>query len=876
VETPNPAADAAAPSAPEPLTSGGGEFSGGVPTGPGHENQVNGGNMVSNGDDANEEDDLNDVMEVLTDLTREDYKNASARSPNGAGDVEALTTVQDVAKVVDKMEVVEEELSPAALAQQKFVKVNDRQQALEKRLYNLANKINLIRCRKFGSHIVKEISHVRSSYEKYLPPPPHSMPAIGSLVPPAQLATLQPPPTPSPVAGGHLVPQQPQPRQLLGPAAPPPPFSPLVSLSAAFQQQQQQQQGQLGGGSMPTLPNMPVVPPQLQLQSLQPGLTPQLPTHPLGQFPLATAEPDVSAAPVVKEEPNPLLQSLQHQPDDQHHFGSQAGQPKRKIKKSKKLLLAEAAAAEAAAAAKAEAAIPPAPSEENKQQFNETLGKLNVNLRHLIQSYDSEATESSSGGESCDEFEGFDPESVKTVPLRKRAKYSWLKNRAGIASRWTWLTAQIADLEYRIRQQTELYRQIRSMKGPLFLGEPPRSATPAAVPTANRQSVFTLTAAGAATDEGGGSGGSGGTRLVVKGPADPVPEPEEAVCARTRPVKSIKKRCVMTTAGFYRVSARAAKESNVSCGCLRPHFTCAICYGRSNHALAPDPVFHDRAKTMALLDHSYHQVLSRPSTDVPVEVVLSKKLKNRSWMLEGGAISSQPEGPSGPELVAPSAGGSAGGGGGDKAKGIDKTAKEGPRVLSKYMRKKLEERRRQKMLMGEDGADVEEEYFLSKLKKKKLKSKDGGGGVGKSSSATKKRKKSVTVSHHSGDGVAINDIHEYDEAEEGESRQPSTSTNTPAAHQSVVATPNSHLATMEQIRRKRGTSFDIDNIVIPYSTMASARVEKLKYKEIQTPYWREVEGSQHVVIPALTPSQPKSETEEDISELNYIVRHKKS
>ena len=29
---------------------------------------------------------------------------------------------------------------------------------------------------------------------------------------------------------------------------------------------------------------------------------------------------------------------------------------------------------------------------------------------------------------------------------------------------------------------------------------------------------------------------------------------------------------------------------------------------------------------------------------------------------------------------------------------------------------------------------------------------------------------------------------------------------------------------MEQIRRKRETSFDIDNIVIPYSTMASARV----------------------------------------------------
>ena len=100
----------------------------------------------------------------------------------------------------------------------------------------------------------------------------------------------------------------------------------------------------------------------------------------------------------------------------------------------------------------------------------------------------------------------------------------------------------------------------------------------------------------------------------------------------------------------------------------------------------------------------------------------------------------------------------------------------------------------------------------------------------------------------------------------------------PISH-STSAMPTNSSATssvMEQIRRKRETSFDIDNIVIPYSTMASARVEKLKYKEIQTPYWREVEGSQHVVIPALTPSQPKSETEEDISELKYIVRHKKA
>lgn len=37
------------------------------------------------------------------------------------------------------------------------------------------------------------------------------------------------------------------------------------------------------------------------------------------------------------------------------------------------------------------------------------------------------------------------------------------------------------------------------------------------------------------------------------------------------------------------------------------------------------------------------------------------------------------------------------------------------------------------------------------------------------------------------------------------------------------------------VRRKRESSYDIDNIVIPYSMAALTRVEKLEYKEILTP-----------------------------------------
>ena len=42
-----------------------------------------------------------------------------------------------------------------------------------------------------------------------------------------------------------------------------------------------------------------------------------------------------------------------------------------------------------------------------------------------------------------------------------------------MAARWTWLQAQVSDLEYRIRQQSDIYRQIRTTKGAVTLAEPP-------------------------------------------------------------------------------------------------------------------------------------------------------------------------------------------------------------------------------------------------------------------------------------------------------------------------------------------------------------------------------------------------------------------
>ncbi len=56
---------------------------------------------------------------------------------------------------------------------------------------------------------------------------------------------------------------------------------------------------------------------------------------------------------------------------------------------------------------------------------------------------------------------------------QRRAEWKWHRDRAAVAARWTWLQAQVSDLEYRIRQQSDIYRQIRTTKGAVTLGDPP-------------------------------------------------------------------------------------------------------------------------------------------------------------------------------------------------------------------------------------------------------------------------------------------------------------------------------------------------------------------------------------------------------------------
>ena len=537
------------------------------------------------------------------------------------------------------------------------------------------------------------------------------------------------------------------------------------------------------------------------------------------------------------------------------------------------------------------------PTQEEREKADEMLGQMESNLKHLVQSYDSDATESSSGGESCDESEAY-PERNKDlyVPIRQRAQWSWLANRAGIASKWTWLTAQISDLEYRIRQQTEFYRQIRAAKGGVTLGEPIVSWPPHARKPVQGQvrpdrdvplNCKPVTKDYSRVDSSGRKiiikepstpqQGSSAAAPAAASPTLPSPQVQQASAAdpddnslgacRTRPVKMIRRRRILSTQGLFRTSARAAKESTVRCDCIHPLFCCSICYGRLNHTQAPDPITQERSQCMALLDHSYHQVLSTVE-DTPLDILFMQKIKNRSWADSLGPLTREEEG-----------------------------------LRRRFKKGKKEEEGGEK----QQGASAEGEPVK---KKKRLKVRPSKGNKdGKKSRKDGVKKRRTVVSHHNDDrGTAINDLSSDGETMSGiDGNSPIHSPSVPATNQvrvtSILDSQSSRSslaqnlpwslpwvvdlflkysfylfqAWADHIRRKRETAFDIDNIVIPYSIAAATRVERIKYKEILTPTWRTtVEADDEREGETSTTTTKTAAEVEDIAEHVYEARHAKA
>ncbi|KFO62824.1 KAT8 regulatory NSL complex subunit 1, partial [Corvus brachyrhynchos] len=296
-----------------------------------------------------------------------------------------------------------------------------------------------------------------------------------------------------------------------------------------------------------------------------------------------------------------------------------------------------------------------------------------ANLRSSEQAFDSDVTDSSSGGESDVEEEELtkaDPEQPH-VPLRRRAEWRWAADRAAIVSRWNWLQAHVSDLEYRIRQQTDIYKQIRANKGLIVLGEasPPDpavddSSRPVRAevklePGAERLSVsgsqplenLGISAAntpeshptkpcGAPRPVNGvintlqpglaehaqGDGQEAEELLHKKQRLSLVPSDGTCVAARTRPVLSCKKRRLVRPSTIMPLSKKAHRASLARCSCdVNP--SCALCGTRSSTTLE---IQYDAPllERLSQLDSCIHPVLSFPD-DVPTSLHFQSMLKSQ-------------------------------------------------------------------------------------------------------------------------------------------------------------------------------------------------------------------------------------------------------
>ncbi|GAB6019371.1 hypothetical protein CHUAL_000959 [Chamberlinius hualienensis] len=228
-----------------------------------------------------------------------------------------------------------------------------------------------------------------------------------------------------------------------------------------------------------------------------------------------------------------------------------------------------------------------------------TSGNLLTNLNHLEKAIDSDATASSSGGESCDEMDEAEERRTRFIPFHKRAAWKWAVDRAGIVSRWAWLQAQVADLEYKIRQAGEVYRQLRTMKEPLLDDKMINSCSNGE----ESSQVNGLVSAARSQQPNGGSGSS-----------------------RTCPLRTLRKRKLIKMSVLPQLSRKAARLCNVQCTCTSYSRICNICCGRVNHVQSWNVENMDLSERMAYLDPSFHQVLSFRQ-DIPLthhfEAILS-------------------------------------------------------------------------------------------------------------------------------------------------------------------------------------------------------------------------------------------------------------
>lgn len=533
-----------------------------------------------------------------------------------------------------------------------------------------------------------------------------------------------------------------------------------------------------------------------------------------------------------------------------------------------------------------------------------------ANLRCSEQAFDSDVTDSSSGGETDieeEELSRADPEQ-RHVPLRRRSEWRWASDRAAIVSRWNWLQAHVSDLEYRIRQQTDIYKQIRANKGSVVLGEAPspEHATDLFLPLSTEvktehgndkliesvtQSLenhgasghpsesFTTKSCGALRPVNGvintlqpvladhipGDSSDAEEQLHKKQRLNLVSSSTDGSCvaARTRPVLSCKKRRLVRPGSIVPLSKKVYRSSSMRSGCdVNP--ACALCGSGSTSVMPPE--IHYSApllERLSQLDSCVHPVLAFPD-DVPMSLHFQSMLKSQ-WQNKPFDKLKPPKKFS-LKHRAPIPGGLP-----DPTRSKDRHKLVNSFLTTaKLSHHQTRPDRTHRQHLDDMGAVPMVDRVTAPKAERLLNPPPPVHDPNHSKMRLRDHssERSEVLKHHTDMSGPSYLTASHHPPHSPLVRQLSTSSDTSAATSSGSQVTTS---TSQPVRRRRGeSSFDINNIVIPMSVAATTRVEKLQYKEILTPSWREVD------LHSLKGS-PDEENEEieDLSDAAFAALHAK-
>uniref|UniRef100_A0A096M3J5 KAT8 regulatory NSL complex subunit 1 n=1 Tax=Poecilia formosa TaxID=48698 RepID=A0A096M3J5_POEFO len=525
-----------------------------------------------------------------------------------------------------------------------------------------------------------------------------------------------------------------------------------------------------------------------------------------------------------------------------------------------------------------------------------------ANLHSAESAFDSDVTESSSGGDSDLEEEELSRVDIEQrhVKIWKRAESRYTVERAGIISHWNWLQAHISDLEYRIRQQTDIYRQIRASKGSVELG----GLAPSAVLTAgtevkteavNAQSTFSVwclveiigatvhrcelkcvcTAQNAhpvlgldpvlvplvnlrlpadSSPHNGANYSDSKLSLKIGSSYD-----STCVAARTRPLIGCRRRRLIQPNTVTNLNGKTPRSSCTQCSC-RVNPSCVMCGGWPTPREEPQYEL-PTLERLSRLDLGVHPILSFPD-DVSVGLHLQQVMKSQ-WQskslerskplkklsLKHKLSSSKEKHKFTSSLMAVSVAGLS-----HCKNRIDKQSMGSNSSSSAILT--------MPRLDSQGGCKTERLHTLStplgpydkNYSRKRLRehSLDRADTSPKLFLDTSSPCTTLANMHPSLHSPLTRQL----------STSSDTSTQLGAGSQSVPSTP-------QPIKRRRGeSSFDINNIVIPMSVAATTRVEKLQYKEILTPSWRSVD----IFSQPITAEENEREVE-DLTDAAFIQLH---